>query len=346
MYAKRVDDIKAISETADLTKRKPKIASLLEQIFDSEGAFDIAWWLRERQDPFSENLLEKNDKSISNYGSRLKQSISSHGSRLKLRLGVAANLLNYIATYQIDGAESVGALEFWELGLLHIAAAGPYISTSSRNVDICQMVRVLLDKGHPVDQKLDRSGSLFYGIRQSPRPILHDAPPLMFMLLVDQSLSHRDDEIQLSVARTLLQLGANADGSVPFEGHRLDKAAYYELTILEYCVRFRSAPFVRLLIEHGAIIGPGPGSMRLLEIAYFRQDRELIQTLHDFGLGSPINQGVPLQSVADALVATGQIGAAFSGGIPASHCDHPRLKMGGDCRIHPALEGHDEETFR
>ena len=309
MYAKRVDDITTGFETADLIKRKPTIASLLEQILDFKGAFDIAWWLRERQDPFSKNLLEK---AINEH--------SQSTSRLKLRLAVAANLLNYIATYHIDGA-----LEFWALGLLHIAAAGSDISKDSRNVDICQMVRVLLDKGHPVDQRLFIGESLFHGMSRPWQPRIYNTPPLTFMLIADQSFSDRDEETQLSVARTLLQLGANADGSVFFEGHRLDEAAFYQETILEYCVRFRSAPFVRLLIEHGAIIGPG--SMRLLEIAYFRQDREIIQTLHDFGLGSPINRDSTLHSVADALITTSQMLAAPSGGSSPTWTVLPEVRL-------------------
>ena len=51
-----MDDIKAGSENAVFAKPKSKVASLECQTDECEGGFDVVWWLRERQDSFSDVL--------------------------------------------------------------------------------------------------------------------------------------------------------------------------------------------------------------------------------------------------------------------------------------------------
>ena len=302
-YAKHVDDINTGFENDSFADQVPKIAPLLTQIFHSEGEFGLLWWLKQRQDLLSRALGLESENDI--------QPDSPKREKALLRLAVAANLLNFIATYQTDGAKSA----FGEIDLLHVAAAGPDIGTSSRNVDICQMVRIILDKGYPVDWESFRFLSWISRITELHflgHTFDHSLTPLALMLSADKSLGDRDEVTQLLIARILFQSGANANTTI------------LRTSLVEYCVRYRSASFVRLLLEHRATLDPGLGSRRLLSFAYFRQDQEIIRTLHDFGVArikSPLDFHDNLDFVSNAVVATSGMWAAPSGGVPTLRRD-------------------------
>ena len=302
-YAKYVDDISIGFENDSFANQEPKVAPLLNQICLSEGEFGLRWWLSQRQD-LSRAL-----------GREFGQPGSPEREKTLLRLAVAANLLDFIATYQTDGAKR----GFEQADLLHVAAAGPDIGTSSRNVDICRMVRTILGKGHPVDR--DPSGFyrdlLFIAGLQLPgnADSVQSLTPLAFMLLADQSFGDRDEATRLSIARTLLQSGADANYSATI-GLPGDLV---RTPLLEFCVRYGSASLVRLLLEHGATLDPDLESRRLLPLAYFRQDQEIIRALHDFGLASlksPLDSRDKPGFVGIAVVATSGMWAAPSGGAP------------------------------
>lgn len=313
-YAKHVDDMVSDSESGIAPNESSKVYSLLWSVFDSEGEFDVEWWLRERQGHFFTVLSNDFKKLRSLQASSVRRNGVS--TETMLRLAVAANLINLVAldiplsNWTDQRLKNIGSL-----GLLHIAAVGPDIITSSRNVDICQMIRLLLGKDCAVDDP-----SSWYDFDMpytASRPILaydyyYGVPesPLNTALLAEQASSHRDEETQPSIARTLLQGAASIDNYVRLapSGSTLRS----ELPIVEFCVRYRSAPFVRLLVEYGASLSP-----HLLNIACFRQDREVIRVLLDRGikaLSDFRDPGFPL--VHSALVATSQMLAAPSGGAP------------------------------
>ena len=303
-YAKHVDDMVMDSESGSVPNGYPNVYSLLRHVFDSEGEFDVEWWLRERQGSFFKASSEDIKKGNGD----------SRGTML--RLAVAANLLNFIAVYNpVSGFTDQSPEKIGLLSLLHIAAAGPDIITSSRKVDVCQMIRLLLSKGCAVNDL-----SSWYRIHMpyaAGGPILafeidFDDPvfPLEAGLLVEQASSNRDEETQLSIARTLLQGGAPTDTNILLSpsGSTLGS----DVPMLEFCVRYKSAAFVRLLIEHGAKL-----SHRLLDFAYFRQDREVIRALLDNGIKARSEvQDLKTPFVHSALVAASTMLAAPSGGAP------------------------------
>ena len=309
-YAKHVDDMVSESEVPN---KNPKVYSLLKQVFDNQAEFDVEWWLRERQGHFFAALGD----DLTNFPFRQDSITLTHDKPTKcmLRLAVAANLLSVFAiddpfrdfTYRDSSIES--------LGLLHIAAAGPNIIASSRNVDVCQMIRLLVAKGCAVGE-----ASSWYELymdyavwgRSFRYEIKSEASesPLKAALLVEQASSNRDEETQLSIARTLLQEGASTSEWISFSLNGSTLRNY--VPILEFCVRFKSARFVRLLVEHGAIL-----SRQFLSIAYFRQDQEVIRALLDSGIKTRFEvEDLATQFVRSVLVATSQMLAAPSGGIP------------------------------
>ena len=308
-YAKLVDDLSTGFDNDSFANQEPKVAPLLNQICHFEGKFGLLWWLSQRQDLLSRALgVEVENDS---------QPGSPNREKALLRLAVAANLLDFIATYQTDGPNSL----FEASDLLHLAAAGPDIGTSSRNVDICQMVRIILGKGHPVDRA---ASGLYTEILITARlqlpgniHIVGGLTSLTLMLVANQGLGDRDEATQLWNARILLQSGANPNhfalSEAPGDPRSLG------IPLLEYCVRYRSASFVRLLLEHGATLDPELGSLRLLRFAYFRQDQEIIRTLYEFGLASlksPLDFHDNPEFVSNAVVATSGMWAAPSGGVP------------------------------
>ena len=312
-YAKQVDDMVSDTESGSASNNPPKAYSLLRQVFEIEGEFDVEWWLHERQGQFFAALITGFKKR--RYG---QFTAAIKNEETMLRLVVAANLLNVItfdsptSSFPDQSPEKIDSLS-----LLHIAAAGPDIIASSRNIDVCQMIRLLLAKGCTFDQFSWWYKS--YMPYAAGRPILHyevdfDAPvsPLVAALLVERGSSKRDEETQLSIARTLLQGGARTDTKIILSpsGSTLRN----DVPILEFCVRYKSVAFVRLLIEYGAAVSP-----HLLDLAYFRQDREVIRALFDNGIKTQVNiTDSRIWPVRSALITTSQVLAAPSGGAPTA----------------------------
>ena len=313
-YAKQVDDMMLDSESGSARNKAAKVSPLLMQVLDSAGDFDVEWWLRERQGPFFAALSNDFEKLRSHQAPSVPRNGVSREAML--RLAVAANLFN---VFVADGSLNnwLGPRKLGSLGLLHIAAAGPDIITSSRNVDVCQMITLLLGIGCDVEDH-----SSWYKFPMSSAgagPILayyidsrDPVSPLEAALLVEQGYSNRDEETQLSIARTLLQGGAPTDTEILLlpNGSRLRNG----VPMLEFCVRYKSVAFVRLLIEHGANL-----SRRLLDFAYFRQDREVIRALLDNGIKTQVKIIDPTVWIGGtALVIASQKLAAPSGGAPLS----------------------------
>lgn len=263
-YAKNVDGME---------NQFPRVAHLLNQIFESGGDFGMGWWLRDRLDLFP-HFLRTEEESLGSKAENVDR-------RTFLRLAVAANLLNFVDTYELDDAKGVNAT--WgvkQSDLLHIAAAGPDIGTNSSSADFCQMIRILLRKGCYVNE-LAQWPLYWRGYTAPVHPGFSNRinlSPLALILLADQRHSNRDQETELSIARTLVESGANVDCSVI---RKKPLGANDSMSALEYCVRYRNAPFVQLLIKHWAIGDSGPGTWILLYIAYLRRDREVIRMLND-----------------------------------------------------------------
>ena len=313
-YAKHVDNVVFDFESGSVPDKSPDLYLLLWRVFDLNGEFDVEWWLRERQEHFFAALGD----DLKNYLSRQAPStlMDDVPKKVMLRLAVAANLLSIVAT-ELSPSDVAGFGRNGSLGLLHIAAAGPDIIASSRNVDVCRMIRLLLAKGCIVE--LVSSWYKRYMGYAAGGPFLaydidSEAPvsPLQAALLVEQASSNRDEETQLSIARTLLQGGAPADTQMllsPSGSTLLD-----HMLILEFCIRYKSAAYVGLLVEYGATLLP-----HLLGIAYFRQDREVIRALLDNGIKTRFEiQDFEFSFVRSALFAASTMLAAPSGGAPLS----------------------------
>ena len=126
------------------------------------------------------------------------------------------------------------------------------------------------------------------------------------------------EEVRLSIAKTLLNLGADVDSSIHCEFADSSGRHSYSLSSLDYCVLYESAAFVRLLLQHGAV--PTSSFMNaggLLRIARVRQDAAVIQTLLDFGVGYVDGEDTSnnLSSVQHAMTIQSHIMAAPSGGL-------------------------------
>ena len=306
-YAKQVDDMVSDSDSGGASNKSAELYSLLGRVFDSEGEFDVEWWLREHQGQFFAALLSDFKKPRSRYPIRSLQDVET-----MLRLFVAANLLNVV---DVDDQISAFTEEIGSLNLLHIAAAGPIIIAVSRNVDVCQMIGLLLAKGCNVDEwsgwyKLDMGYAAGGPIFASEIGIVDYISPLEAAMLVEQGSSNRDQETQLSIARTLLQGGALTDTKILLAP--TGSVFQDQVPILEFCVRYKSARFVRLLVEYGATLSP-----HLLNFAYFRQDREVIRALLDNGIKTQVKiTDSRIWSVHSALLTASQMLAAPSGGAP------------------------------
>lgn len=225
-------------------------------------------------------------------------------------LAVAANLLHYINDTAPEGLN---------IGSLCIAAAGPDINTGSRKIDVNRMIKDLLVHW-PVDRGLDTP---YDGIwsnwletalnsantgRRCWRPSIQ---PLQCMIIAGQTFSDRNEETRLSIARTLLQSGADANPVCYMRN--------FACSLVELCIQYESATWIRLLLQYGADLSM-KASEHILRLAYIRQDAEILRALHDFGLDST---SLPYDidseaSVGGRLLHGGMMLAASCGGVPAA----------------------------
>lgn len=245
---------------------------------------DLKLWLAEAPLRFFKYFMDKSEAD-SDIAIDLEGVIDLEGERVYISnlpyvfqlMAVAANLIVYIreelarkpfTREKLDGMDLVKLL-------LHVAVAGPDL-VQWENADHCAVIETLVGIGCPVDEQL---GVLPYG-RETE--LLHpsDLTPLAY-LLICQHLNSRSEERRLQIARMLLKLGANANAEFTVEvrlNHNI------QLTLLEYCVRYNTAPFVRLLLQHGASQPHCSSIYSLGELAFLRGDKTVIQALQDHGV--------------------------------------------------------------
>ena len=184
--------------------------------------------------------------------------------------------------------------------LLHVAVAGPDL-LEPENVDHCAMVESLVKLGWPVDMLVsplsadleieDQQDSSVYRYYNAMSPLAY--------LLICKDGSRRSEDRRLQIAKTLLKLGANVD-------ERICLRVYVEsvrISLLEYCVRYGTAPFVRLLLQHGASqLSATEYTFR--DLAFLRGDRDIIQALNDHGVPFgpfALKESSDLETVPQAL---------------------------------------------
>lgn len=314
VYAKFAEDTVAAVTTVvpdpwqrERNRGRLRVTTLLiKNAFASVGMFGLQWWLRQQQGPLYEAI---------------SRDVVDHD--VGFDLAVAANLLHYIN----DTAESLNIVS------LCIAAAGPDINTGSRKIDVNRMIKDLLvhwsvDRGleTPCDDIwsnwLDTALNSANAGRRYYRPSIQ---PLQWMIIAGQTFSDRNEETRLSIARTLLQSGANANAKVCQMSFNpsilIGPNEHRPVSPLDYCIRYESAAWVRLLLQYGADLSMKASEpCHILRLAYIRQDAEILRALHDFGV---VSTSLPYdiaseESVRGKLLAGGMMLAASCGGVPAA----------------------------
>ena len=309
VYAKLAEDTMATVTTViswppgDKPRRVQVTSTIIEKVIHSWGSFDIVWWAREQERPFYD---------------KLQRVLLTEDYFICVGLAVAANLLLFINDAYLKDSD------LWDLNpsLLCIAAAGPDINTGSRKVDVDRMIRQLAVKmpdsinGGKADSALIMKwlspafDTAFIGGKTYLE--VPATQPLPWMLVASHIFSDRNECTRLSVARTLLQLGANANATV-------SAPTFPGPSLIEHCVRYESADLVRLLLEFGAVPTSEYLPWPLLRFARIRQDGEVLQALSDFGFDdtSQLN-GIRQAPFEGLLMAGGLMLAAPSGGVPAA----------------------------
>ena len=273
------------------------IRNVDDSMYSTSGPIDLKWFLAKQEGIFFTDLLN----GINEGRYRVMQ---------LLRLAVAMNFTEYVAH------EHLGMRHPWDTaGLLHIAVAAPGLSTRVRDADHEYMIRVLVGMGYNINHLY--SGMLKYIDRDpSLNENYHGGLPIspLGQTLIDRT---GPEDVRLSVVKTLFDLGASADFRI--YSRVLDTLRAASCSLLEYCVLYESAAFVRLLLQHGA--DPTTGDLgdgsELLRFARIRQDTAVIQTLLDFGVGNAKVENTfdDLVSVKEAVRIQSHIVAAPSGGL-------------------------------
>ena len=219
-----------------------------------------------------------------------------------LRLAVAMGFPEYVA----HRFKSAKQRPEQHPELLHIAVAACNFDTGIQDADHEYTIRCLVGLGYPVDRPI---GMDFLDILLiEDLGVVGAMSPLAQVLVANIT----SDKVRLQLARTLLDLGANANDQIAYN----TATDHVECNLLTFCVCHQSAALVRLLLQYGA----GPKFLAtdqyLLRCAYIRQDASVIEALLDAGFG-PSN-GIDVfndpPSVRDALMVTGHIAAASVGG--------------------------------
>lgn len=215
-------------------------------------------------------------------------------------LAVAANLILYISTPQIGSRPGYLTGNPDATLMLHVAVGGSDL-VQSESVDDCAMIETLVKIGCPIDSFVapSREASLLAVPHSSIVSDSYSLTPLAY-LLISKDSSNRSEERRLQIAKTLLKLGADVNAQI-----QIGRAPHCEgISILEYCVRYDTAPFVRLLLQHGAL-ELSTSKYSLGDFAFLRGDKDMIQVLQDHGLPlRPFASGEPsdLGTVPEALV--------------------------------------------
>ena len=229
-----------------------------------------------------------------------------HESKV-LMLAVAMNFPEYVA-HRFKSAKQ--SPEKHPDLLHHLAVAACAIDTGIQDADHEHTIRLLVGLSYPVDM-LNGSILLYIETIEGLGVAAADMSPLAHVL-VERTAS---DEVRLQLARTLLDLGANANAQVTFSKTRA-YPRYFECRLLRFCVCHRSAALVRLLLRYGADPKFLDTGQDLLRCAYIRQDASVIEALLDAGLGSSNGDDVfdDPPSVGSTLIVAGHVAAASVGG--------------------------------
>ena len=242
-----------------------------------------------------------------------------------LKLAIAANL-NFYVRKKLTGVPTSG--------LLHVAAAGPDIV--DYKLDHSIMVRTLISQGCPVND-LWKTPFVDQDAPYKNLTLDEDSlvTPLAF-LLTKKDLNNRSDETRLQIAKILLEEGADANAVICLHSRSNNLTAY--VSLLDYCVRFDSAAFVRLLLQFGAKSADDePGDM--LVYASIRKDNEIVQALKDHGETSDFqHQDHPIMfREAIGLVSSGLVAPI---GYPFSEL----LRLSSLMGMQPAIEEKNTES--
>ena len=274
-------------------KALAQIVQDVESAMGLVGPIGIEWFLRQQQGSFFEAL--QSDLSL------------SHKSVL-LRLGVAMDFPEIVLLW-----DTVRDL----FGLMHIAAAAPSITTVVRDPDYERTIRFLAGRSCPID------GLDSWVLKQtnSSKEIDRDfgLTPLAQVLLMKEA---DKEEARLSIAKTLLALGADAKFNVlllypePASPLLKGRGDFFEYSLLQYAVCHESAAFVRLLLQHGAHSDHIKNQCwDLFRVAEIRKDPSVTQALLDFGLERPEGKCMfsDPPSIKEALVVPSHVAAASTG---------------------------------
>ena len=287
------------------------VSVIVRDVIDSmkpnpSGPIDMKWFLASRIGSFLADLLSEVEAKERGY--EIKEQVFEPGEsgyeRELAKLAVAMNFPECFVHYR--GSSQV--LEVSKIpGLLHVAVAAPHLDTGIRDADHEYMIRVLVGVGCDINKT---DGWMLQHINTNQNISRNRVDSPLAQTLIDKDSS---EEVRLSIAKTLLNLGAD-----PNIGIRCNGIGTPWIYPLQFCVLYESAAFVRLLLQHGA--APTDFTMKLVDIlrmAYIRQDAAVIQTLHDFGVGD-VNEEDTYNdpfSVQDAMMMQSHIMAAPSGGL-------------------------------
>ncbi|KAI9764462.1 MAG: hypothetical protein M1839_005895, partial [Geoglossum umbratile] len=226
-------------------------ANLVEKVSPEEAA-DVSSILREMASRNNwETLLQMISNSQGYYASRIANRLleADRSSRVELMccLAIAAGLRNCVRT-MLKGISDFPM----DPCLLHIAATGEQIVP---NQDRAGMVKTLLDAGHPVDMAAAPLDILPPSHRLHPSFYARAAYTTLAILLRSRGLNSITEESRLSIAKVLLEHGANPNEAIFREGDQMS------MNCLQHCARFEGADMARLFLQHGADLStPHPGS--------------------------------------------------------------------------------------
>ena len=271
-----------------------------------DGPIDLLWFLeKQKGDLFGDFLSEIKSDRI-NEGEARKTHVA--------RLAVAMNFPEYFVCRPGISHGNGGHGGVLYQGLLHLAVAVPRLNPGIRDADHEYMIRVLVEAGCDINEVNEEMLKYISG-DQRLAMVNEEVPISPFgQILADRA---GPEIVRLSIAKTLLHLGARADFKMILS--REGRHGWQLCSFLEYCVLFESAAFVRLLLQHGAKTTTSlfKDRFELLRFARIRQDAAVIQTLHDFGVGAVNGEDTTddLEFVRQAVRIPSHVLAAPSGGL-------------------------------
>ena len=287
------------------------VSAIVKDVKDSmisgpSGPIDLKWFLAKQNGSFFTNLLREVKAKERDWEIQL--------AKLAVAMNFPEYFVHYPGSFQVLEV-SKGILHGLLLhGLLHVAVAAPHLNNGIRGADHEYMIRVLIRKGFHIDEP---DGWMLKHIKPDPVVAKSERITPLAQSLIDKDSS---EEVRLKIAKTLLDLGANAN----FEIFCKPRGYYassrrYNCNLLQYCVLYESAAFVRLLLQYGA--KPTNDAIRdgseLLRFARIGQDADVIQILLDYGVGDVNGKDTSsdLTSVKEALRIQSHVVAAPSGGL-------------------------------